>query len=68
MPNAGSTTMWENVSSANRLSQVAVAFAPSTSYINTFVNTISPYNVTVSPLNITATGDSDLDNVTLYYR
>ncbi|UCF12670.1 MAG: DUF2341 domain-containing protein, partial [Thermoplasmatales archaeon] len=36
--------------------------------IETSVNTISPYNVTISPLTITATGDSDLDNVTLYYR
>ena len=36
--------------------------------INTSVDTISPYNTPSSPLIITATGPSDLDNVTLYYR
>jgi len=35
---------------------------------NTSINEISPYNVTYSPYTITATGPSDLDNVTLYYR
>ena len=36
--------------------------------INTSVNTISPYVISVNPLTITAAGNSDLDNVTLYYR
>ncbi|KYK25130.1 hypothetical protein AYK24_05345 [Thermoplasmatales archaeon SG8-52-4] len=36
--------------------------------INTYVNEISPYLVTTSPLIITATGPSDLNSVTLYYR
>ncbi len=36
--------------------------------INTSVDTISPYNTPSSPLIITATGPSDLDSVTLYYR
>ena len=36
--------------------------------INTSVDTISPYNIPSSPLIITATGPSDLDDVTLYYR
>ena len=36
--------------------------------INTSVNEISPYNIPSSPLTITATGPSDLDSVTLYYR
>ncbi len=36
--------------------------------INTSVDPISPYNIQSSPLVITATGPSDLDSVTLYYR
>ena len=36
--------------------------------LNTSVNTISPYLVTFSSLNLTATGYSSLDNVTLWYR
>ena len=36
--------------------------------INTSVDTISPYNIPSSSLIITATGPSDLDDVTLYYR
>jgi hypothetical protein len=36
--------------------------------INTSVNKISPYVISVIPLTITAAGNSDLDNVTLYYR
>jgi len=34
----------------------------------TLVNTITPYIVTSSPKTITATGDSSLDQVSLYYR
>jgi len=36
--------------------------------INTYVNEISPYNQHSVPLQITATGDSDLDSVYLHYR
>ena len=36
--------------------------------ISTYVDKISPYNVPTSTLEITATGPSDLDDVTLYYR
>ena len=36
--------------------------------INTSVDKITPYNIPSSPLTITATGASDLDSVTLYYR
>jgi hypothetical protein len=36
--------------------------------INTSVNMISPYVTSVNPLTITAVGNSDLDNVSLYYR
>ncbi len=36
--------------------------------INTSVNEIIPYHQTESPLIITATGPSDLSNVTLYYK
>jgi hypothetical protein len=36
--------------------------------LDTSVDSISPYEITFSPLTTTATGDSGLDNVTLYYR
>jgi len=36
--------------------------------LETFVDPIVPYTQTASPLSLTATGSSDLDNVTLYYR
>jgi len=36
--------------------------------INTYVDEISPYLVSTSPLWITATGPSDLNSVTLFYR
>ncbi len=36
--------------------------------ISTSVDEISPYNVPTSTVEITATGPSDLDGVTLYYR
>ena len=39
-----------------------------TGLIDTSVDTISPYNVTSSPKALTATGSSDYDNVTLWYR
>ena len=39
-----------------------------TQAINTNVDTITPYNITTSPLAITATGDTCLSNVTLWYR
>lgn len=39
-----------------------------TEAIATSVDAISPYTQTSSPLTITATGNSDLGNVTLYYR
>ncbi|HEC81458.1 MAG TPA: hypothetical protein ENI42_03415, partial [Thermoplasmatales archaeon] len=39
-----------------------------TQAINTWVDTIEPYEVTSSPLIITATGPGDLGNVTLWYR
>jgi len=36
--------------------------------VDTSVNAISPYTRGVSPVNITATGSSTLNNATLYYR
>ncbi|UCF12611.1 MAG: DUF2341 domain-containing protein [Thermoplasmatales archaeon] len=36
--------------------------------LTTMVDPITPYNRTTSPLTITANGNSDFDNVTLYYR
>ena len=39
-----------------------------TQNIQTNIDTITPYNITTSPKTITATGDTCLDNVDLYYR
>jgi hypothetical protein len=36
--------------------------------LNTSINPISPYHQTSSPLTVNATGDSGLENVTLWYR
>ena len=36
--------------------------------LDTFVNNINPYDITSSPLTITAIGDSGLDDITLWYR
>jgi len=36
--------------------------------VNTVVDTIYPYAISVSPFSLTATGDDSLDNVTLWYR
>jgi hypothetical protein len=36
--------------------------------LDTSVDSITPYEQSSSPLSLTATGDSDLDNVSLYYR
>jgi len=41
---------------------------PTPPSLNTSVDEISPYEQSGSPLAITATGDSNLDNVSLYYR
>jgi len=40
----------------------------STTAIQTSVNTIVPYEVSISPKTISASGSSGLDNVTLWYR
>lgn len=39
-----------------------------TEEIKTYINPFPSYNISKNPLSITATGDSILDNVTLYYR
>ncbi len=36
--------------------------------IETSVDSISPYNITISPLTINSTSLSDIDNITLWYR
>ena len=36
--------------------------------LETDINSINPYTITSSPLTITANGDSELDNITLYYK
>lgn len=42
--------------------------SPPSFAINTSVDKIAPYIIGSSPITITATGASDLDSVTLYYR
>ncbi len=45
-----------------------LSFGGEENVTDTSVDAISPYIITYSPINITATGNSNLDNVTLYYR
>ncbi|MDH7517862.1 MAG: hypothetical protein QHH19_05915, partial [Candidatus Thermoplasmatota archaeon] len=45
-----------------------IAYAFNDAVTNTSVDDISPYNVVYTPYDITATGNSSLDNVTLWYR
>ncbi|UCF12602.1 MAG: DUF2341 domain-containing protein [Thermoplasmatales archaeon] len=61
-------TYWWKVAVNDSVSNTTAIFYFTTKPMNTSVNPISPYIVTYSPYNISATGSSDLDNVTLYYR
>jgi hypothetical protein len=62
------TKYWWNVSANNSLHEWSNnTYTFTTKSITTNVNGITPYNVT-GPITITATGPSDLTNVTLWYR
>ena len=61
-------TYWWKVAVNDSKSNTSAVFHFTTETLNTSVDPISPYIVTTSPFNINATGSSDLDNVTLYYR
>ena len=63
----GAIYWWHvNVSDGENVTTATYCFT--TLVINTYVDTIDPYIITTNPLTITATGDTGLDNVTLYYR
>ncbi len=66
--NTYSTTFWWKVAVNDTLDNTTVWYYFTTLPINTSINTINPYHQTSSPLEINATGPSDLDNVTLLYR
>jgi hypothetical protein len=63
-----STTYYWAVYVDDGTDNVSVTFSFTTEIITTSINTISPYNQLTSQLTITATGQSYLDNVTLFYR
>ena len=62
------TTYWWKVAVNDSMDNTSIIYYFTTETIETSVDTISPYIITGLPLAITATGPSDLDNVTLYYR
>ncbi|UCD14400.1 MAG: DUF2341 domain-containing protein, partial [Thermoplasmatales archaeon] len=62
------TNYWWKVAVNDSIDNTTVIYYFTTENIETTVDAISPYIITSSPLDITATGPSDLDNVTLYYR
>jgi len=66
--NTYNTNYWWKVAVNDGFSNISEIYYFTTTPINTSVNTITPYNIITSSLGITATGDSDLSNVTLYYR
>ncbi len=55
---------------SNETDEIPPTSADARCYNNptTMVDPITPYNRTTSPITITASGNSDFDNVTLYYR
>jgi len=61
-------TYWWNVTVTDGMDTNVSWYYFTTRTIETSVDAISPYVVGTLPLNITATGNSDLDNVTLFYR
>ena len=65
------TTYWWSVNLTDGYTWTNNTYRLTTQNIETSVNTITPYNITTSPLTITATGNSclsSLNNVTLWYR
>ena len=63
-----STTYYWKVTVNDSVNNISAIFHFTIQAINTSVNPISPYNVTSSSLTITATNNTEVDNVTLYYR
>jgi len=63
-----SITYWWKVAVNDGSDNVSEWYSFSTRAINTSVNNVVPYVVTSSSFDISASGDSDLNNVTLYYR
>ncbi len=66
--NSYNTTYYWRVYADDGTDNVSETYHFTTKPISTCVNSISPYTQTSSPLEITASGDSCLDNVTLWYR
>jgi hypothetical protein len=64
----GVTYWWKVTVNDSRENITAWYYFTTGASINTSVDTISPYLVLSSSLAINATGPSNLDNVTLYYR
>ncbi|EMR75210.1 hypothetical protein MBGDF03_01071, partial [Thermoplasmatales archaeon SCGC AB-540-F20] len=65
--NYSRTYYWKVVAN-DTIENTTAWFYFTTEAINTSVDTIDPYNTTSSQITINATGDSILDNVTLWYR
>jgi len=63
-----STKYWWSLNITDSISWTNVTYCFTTQPISTSVDTIIPYGITSPKKNITATGDSDLNNVKLFYR
>ena len=63
----GTTYYWK-VAVNDTVHNTTAVYHFTTLTLSTSVDTISPYIVSLSPLNITATNTTAVDNVTLYYR
>ncbi|RLF59368.1 MAG: hypothetical protein DRN27_02880 [Thermoplasmata archaeon] len=66
--NEFSNIYWWKVAVNDTEDNASSVFSFTTESMNTYVNMISPYNVSSNPYTITATGQSEIDEVTLYYR
>ncbi|EMR75211.1 protein of unknown function (DUF2341), partial [Thermoplasmatales archaeon SCGC AB-540-F20] len=62
------TTYWWSVNVTDGRDWINETYHFTTAPITTSVDTISPYNITTSSLTINATSQSDIDNITLWYR
>ena len=63
-----STTFWWKVAINDSIDNISSWFYFTTESIETSVDAIDPYDQSTFSLTINSTGNSDLDNVTLYYR
>ncbi|UCD14084.1 MAG: DUF2341 domain-containing protein [Thermoplasmatales archaeon] len=66
--NAYGTTYWWRVAINDSIDNATFWFYFTTEVLNTSVDTITPYEVLTSPLTITASNVTPVDNVTLWYR